>query len=525
MLVCPYEGCGADELLDSKGRLRYPRTCREGHKWWEAHAGPQELFVHSNAQEVLYGGAAGGGKSSSLVVAPLQWHHDPEFRAILFRREAKQLRDLKAEARVWYKLADPGAREVQDGDGCVWKFSSGAEFQFAHCALEKDAENYQGRQFQYEGFDELTHFLRSQYLFIKGRVRSPKSSLPRFVRATSNPGGDGHEWVFDRWGPWLNPECNWPGLKPRFDGQRVPPVPPNAIIWVLRVGEQDVVVSAAEAAQRDAYADEDPDDVERQEVRARSRQFIPALLKDNPALLRGDPGYVSNLLELDVVRREQQLKGNWLIRVAAGLLFKREWFRWISRDALPRRVLWIRYWDRAAAVPKSKGGKSQDPDWTVGLKVGKFLLASGEAVYVIADMVRFRGAPPEVQRRIRATAEADGKGVHIVFEQDPAAAGEAEAYQLAELVDGWPVHFLKPTGDKITRASAASPQVEKGRWYIVRDPSWDISAFFHELEAFPDGDHDDCVDTLSGAHAHLAPLEVETDEGDDFDDWLPKGRG
>ena len=511
--ACPY--CGAAEVRRPDGRPIFPRHCSAGHKWWQANPGPQYRFVESECEEILYGGAAGGGKSSALVNIPLRWHHIPQFRGLILRRETTDLDQLIDEARTWYPLTDPAVRFVGRGAGLVAKFGSGAEQHFNHCQHATDAGKYQGKEFQYIGLDELTHFLRSQYLELKSRIRSPIDGLPRYIRATSNPGGEGHEWVAERWGAWIQPDFEAPGLSPRYvDGRRVPPIPPNVFAWITRLGEQEVYISAAEAARRLAYAVARPDDVDAQAQRPLRRTFIPALIKDNPALLYGDPGYVANLNALDRVRRAQLLGGDWLIRLAKGDLFKRAWYKVCNRADVPHRAVLVRAWDRAATEKK----KGNEPDWTVGL-----LVAKCDDKYYVLDMVRLRGAPPEVAKTIKATAEADGKNVHIAISQDPGQAGEVEAAVYRKLLAGWPVHFIRETGDKAIRAAAVSPQVEHGNFWIARG-SWDIKEFFAELEEFPEGAHDDIVDAQSLAFSFLAPREVTSEDEDDWDALLPQGR-
>src|SRR5262249_45120017 len=158
--------------------------------------------------------------------------------------------------------------------------------------LERDADvnQYQSAEFQFIGFDELTHFSLKQYVYMISRARSPHGIRPR-IRSATNPGGPGHEWVMKRWAPWLDPNCEL----------------------------------HAKPGQALRYANKE-DGEEYREGGPLSRVFIPARVTDNPHLMHGDPGYLERLGALDPVTRARLRDGNWLIRPAAGLYFKRLWF-------------------------------------------------------------------------------------------------------------------------------------------------------------------------------------------------------
>jgi predicted phage terminase large subunit-like protein len=436
---------------------------------WQANPGPQERFLATTARECLYGGAAGGGKSAGLVNLPLRWVHNRYFKALLLRREYSDLKDLWDKADDIYPKSFPGARPNLATH--TWRFPSGAEIIFGNCEHEKDHRKYHGQEYQVVGFDELTHFEEVQYREICNRLRSSKPGLPRLARSTTNPGSKGHGWVMRRWGPWLNPEFEAEGLAPRFDldtGRRLPPAAPGQVLYVVQTKEGEVFVPKGTPG-------------------ARSRVFIPARLTDNPKLLENDPGYAQQLMDNDVVRRAQLLEGDWLIKPAAGLLFKRGWFE--TLPAAPVSPTRIRYWDRAASL---KG------DWTAGVLMSRL----ADRTYVVEDVVRFRGRPGEVQATMRATAELDGHGVVVGIEQDPGQAGVADVDALTKLLAGFRLHVIRPTGDKVTRAGPFSSQVEAKNVRLVRG-AWN-AAYVQELEEFPDGSNDDQVDASSGAFNYLA---------------------
>ena len=455
---------------------------------WRPNPGPQSQFLASTAYEVLYGGQAGGGKSAALIAMPLRWATHPEFNGLVLRRESTQLGNLLTKARKVYAPAFPGAHF--HGTENRWTFPAGATLRFNHCKEENDKYDYQGDEFAFVGFDELTHFSRSQYLEIATRIRSASAGLPRYLRATTNPGGIGHEWVFERWGAWLNPNYEAEGLAIRrtSNGRRLPPARPGEVLWVLRKGDRDTFVP-------------------RGTPRAKSRQFIPAALADNPALLQEDPDYETRLDDLDPVRRAQLKGGDWLAKPGAGLYFKRDWFSFL--DSAPAGIRWVRAWDLAATTPTP----TTDPDWTVGVKLG----LHGDAI-VIGHIARMRGNPGEVERFVRQTAEADGRTVPIRLPQDPGQAGVAQAATYQKMLDGWSVRFVRPTGDKITRAGPLSAQASPpARRVVLVRGTW-TDAFLDEAEGFPEGAHDDQIDAAADAYDEARERIVHVLDPDDVAD-------
>ena len=420
---------------------------------WEA-TDRQAAFLSSPAFETLYGGAAGGGKTQALVMGALRHIGKPHYNAIIFRRTFPELEgEVIPVSRQWYPFCGGRYNAVQH----CWHFPSGARIHFGHLQHEHDVERYQGWQFQYVGYDELTHFTERQYTYIvNSRVRSAHG-IPARVRSGTNPGGEGHEWVMRRWAPWLNPES------------KVRAVPGERLYYRNgNDGEEWQSESTPEAL---------------------SRVFVPALLTDNPHLIKNDPAYQERLRGLDRVTRAQLLGGDWLVKPSAGAYYKRSWFRII--DAAPSQVTGrVRHWDLAATAPS----EGNDPDWTVGVKMAR----TKDGMFIIEDITRFRESPGAVEQAIRNTAEADGKGCSISIPQDPGQAGKSQSKALALLLAGFIFSSKPETGDKVTRQKPLSAQAEAGNVALVRGP-W-LEKFFQELEAFPSkGVHDDQVDAAAGA--------------------------
>lgn len=151
--------------------------------------------------EGLYGGAAGGGKSDWLLMGALQYMDIPGYAALLLRRTFPQLSKadgLIPRSHEWLS----GTKAEWSAKESRWTFPSGARLEFGHMQHETDKYNYQGAAYQFVGFDELTQFSESQYRYLMSRVRRPNegggsvlSGVPLRVRAGSNPGGVGHDWV------------------------------------------------------------------------------------------------------------------------------------------------------------------------------------------------------------------------------------------------------------------------------------------------------------------------------------------
>jgi predicted phage terminase large subunit-like protein len=214
---------------------------------------------------------------------------------------------------------------------------------------------------------------------------------------------------------------------------------------------------------------------------------------DNPALLQVNPEYLAWLLSLPLLESERLLGGNWKIRPAAGLYFKREWCAIV--DEVPVDLDVVRYWDLAA----TEKTELNDPDWTVGIKLGR----DKNRGYWLLDMVRGRANPGDVERLLLDTAARDGKRVRVGFGRDPGQAGKSQALHLVRALSAFTVAPAAESGDKLTRFGPFSAQCRAGNVKIQRGP-WNED-LFRVLEGFPDLAHDDEVDACSGALEMLNP--------------------
>jgi len=398
-------------------------------------------------KEVLYGGAAGGGKSDALLMAAVQYVDIPGYSALILRRSYADLAmpgALMDRSKKWWM----GTRASWSEKDKTWTFPTSdsanpARITFGYLAREKDHYQFQSAEFQFIGFDELTQFEQSQYRFLFSRLRRLEGvDVPLRMRSASNPGNVGHQWVKDRFVDLDKLKCG------------------EAVIF------------------------------------KNGRVFIPAKLADNPYLDR--VAYVRTLNELDPVTREQLLRGDWSARGTGGY-FKREWFGYADR--VPLRAVAVRFWDTAATVPSRN---NPDPDFTVGIRMwhhkGKFY---------VDRMSRFRKTPHGVDEEMRAAAKRDGEDVAIRIEQEPGASGKKAIHHYRNTVlRGYDVVGRRYDQRKQRRAGPVSSAAEEGLIYLVDTDRWDVDAFFDELEGFDAIKHDDIVDALSGAFLELTKYGV-----------------
>lgn len=448
-------------------------------------AGPQTQFMASPADIIIYGGAAGGGKTYALLLESLRHKDVRGFGAVIFRHNYNQ---ITAEGGLWDasnkifgQVPDASPRKSPK---LHWTFGSGAKLSFAHIERDEDLKSWQGTEIAYIGFDELTHFTKHQFLYMLSRNRTTCGVRP-YVRATCNPDSDSWVAEFIRW--WIDQETGY--AIPERSGR---------IRWMVVLN--DII-----------HWGDSPDElVARHEVRAedcKSVAFIASRLEDNKILMESDPGYLANLKAMTEVDMERLLRGNWKIKAAAGKFFMRSQVSIIA--TVPSDIaMWCRAWDIAATDEDEDG----DADYTSGILMG--LRKGGTAV--VLDVVNERIKAGDVEKLIYNTSLIDrakyGFRYSVRIPQDPGAAGKIVAESYVKKLAGFSVKAVPVSGSKELRATPFAAQWQNGNVEVVLG-EWN-EMYFSQLESFPESKHDDMVDASADAFNEL------TGDGFDIDSLL-----
>jgi len=228
--------------------------------------GPQMMAYFSRANELFYGGAAGGGKTDLLLGLAGTQHR----QSIVFRRVFPSMRGIIERSREIYNARnDAHARDSYNESLHIWRLTDDRMIEFGSMQYEKDKENYRGRPHDLKGWDEVTEFAETQFRFVNTWNRTTRPGQIARVVATGNPPTNPEgEWVIGYWAPWL-------------DDQHPNPAQPGELRWFARIDDKDVEVENGKAFERKGET-----------IRPRSRTFIPARLSDNVYLANGDYGAV-----------------------------------------------------------------------------------------------------------------------------------------------------------------------------------------------------------------------------------------
>ena len=431
---------------------------------WSPNPGPQTAFLQSSVFEVLYGGAAGGGKTDALLIDAVSFvglGYGSGYTALVLRRTFPEIEKslLRRSNELYPRFG--GVFKVKTN---CWAFPGGELIYFGHAEEERSVLQYQSAAFQRVLFDELTSFTEFQYTYLFSRIRSSRG-VPCGIRAATNPGGVGHEWVRQRWLPWVSKYA-----------QR--PAKPGKARYYVR--DEEVVRGTPKSV---------------------SRTFIPALLEDNPYLDIGDPQYRASLQQLDVLRNEQLEKGNWDAEPACRDFWDRAKIQHLDCAGNPEAQR-VRSWDF---------GSTKKGDWSVGALGYKTDIHP----LVVEHIERFRGKPDLVMRRFAETLERDRRqygNVVTTIPQDPGSAGDFVVADFQREFPQYPIFAVRPTGDKLTRFRPLAARALFGSVAVVDDGSWSVRDLHNECEAFPRGPYDDQVDALSDLYASVSkPARVCTE--------------
>jgi len=414
-------------------------------KIYKPHKGPQTAFITCPIQEILFGGARGGGKSFAVA---LKWAAYAQIWGeaavgLLIRKSYQDLEDFNEKKLK--AILTPLGWHYQVGKH-TWVHPNGATLRLGYIDNKGDEEKYLGQEYSVLILEELTTWPNSDQLDkLRGSLRSA-AGAPCCIWATTNPGGVGHEWVKKRY---------------------ITPAPPRIPFYSKQL-ETWIV-------------------------------YIPALLIHNPSLAENDPFYIKRLKgtgKKHLVRA--WIRGDWDIS-EEGNVYKRDWFqyyKWNPYDAVvhraeglklgyPELLQIVQSWD-----PGQKTGEKND--YTVGTTWG-----IGHAGYYLLDMVRGKMAFPTLMKLVPKYAYkwfAD-----IIYMEDKSSG--SSIIQMAKEHTRLPIVGINPDQNKFARASAVSHLYETGR-VLIPDPEclpW-VEDYIEELCSYTaESTKDDIVDCQSQA--------------------------
>ena len=455
--------------------------------------GPQTEFMNCTANICIFGGGVGGSKTFALTMECVRHIDETNFTAVVFRRSSPE---IIAPGGPWDTAAsfypDLGLAPRRNHQYLDWRNDKGSTVKFSHLYRVEDKEKHKGAQYALICWDELTGFTEEQFTYLMSRNRAAAGcNVEPYMRATTNPDSD--SWVRDWIAPWV--------------------VPSHALYGTIKYGEhlhfrrfEDEIPSSV----KEFVVHREPEGARGRAMvwvrpecpLSRSLTYIPSRISDNPKF--ADGVYESSIHALSRVERIRLLGEHphcWLIGHAAGEIFNRDWFVYLSREDRPVYVHTLRYWDFAASKGKN--------DWTSGVKIG--LTPSGR--FGVIDVRRGQWSAAQVEAEVCKAATLDGCHVTIYIEEDKGSAGKnlVQVYRslLANLakeqgIRGYTVKSCPVTGDKVVRSSKASARNEQ-RLIDVHPGEW-REEFVAECDGFPTAKHDDMVDCLSGGINMLAPL-------------------
>lgn len=327
----------------------------------------QDLFIQSDANETLFGGAAGGGKSyGQLVDALLYAIKYPKSKQIIFRRTFPDLeRSIIRTSLEFY----PRKIASYNSSKHLWTFTNGSLIDFGYIDNERDVYQYQSAEYDVIRFDELTHFTEYMYVYMISRNRGA-NDFPKYMKSSTNPGGVGHTWVKERF-----IDIGKPGVKHNVK---------------LPTGE------------------------------TMTRMFIPSYVTDNKFLMEKDPGYEKRLDALPEKERKALKEGNWdifdgqyfkefdrKIHVIEPFEIPKEWDKYRTIDyGLDMLVcLWIAVDDKGNEFCYKE---LYEPNLIVSEAAKRILEVNGD------DEVRYTYGPPDLWNRRNDT----GKSAYDLFREN-----------------------------------------------------------------------------------------------------------
>jgi hypothetical protein len=377
----------------------------------------QAEFLRRPEYEVLYGGAAGGGKSDSLLMWVLQPYQVPHYQGLLLRKTYPELEEIINRSIDLYPKIVPGCR--YNANSHVWRFPSGSRVYLGSMHRVQDVIKYQGRSFSRIGFDELTHFTYQEYSYMFSRNRPNGPGLIPLMRGATNPGGIGHAWVKQRF------------IESRKPGQ--------SYSYKLEIAGQTYT---------------------------RHRAFIPATVFDNQILLENDPMYVASMGLMNEATRKALLEGSW--DSFSGQAFP----EWSDQPACYKSREWTHVIEPFKIPATWRRFRSYDFGYAKPFSVIWYAMDNDGRLYAIRELYGTNGTPNEGNRwdpvkqaqEIKLIEDEDPqlKGHTIMGVADPSIWDRSRGESIADMMESQGVFWSKGDNKRI-------PGKQQVHWRLAFD--------------------------------------------------------